>query len=382
MKKLVSILCGCIPNFRRLVGTPTEAAAVGSVPTANNYIYKVKIWNALILCIITTAQCCYAQQRPHYTQYILNNYILNPALSGIENYTDIKISGRDQWVGLEGAPQTAYLSIHGPIGKKDWKTNATSFEVPGENPRGNAYWENYTASESHHGVGLTIINDKTGNFNRFTTAISYAYHLGLNANTNLSAGFTAGFSRFGRNSAKSDFGGGSPVDPAQETNNEIRRLRPDLGTGLWLYSGSYFIGVSVQQIIPQKISFIDDAAYNKGRLVPHYFASAGYRFLINEDINALPSIMVKYVNGSPTTPQFDLNVKLQYHDLIWVGGSYRLKDGYAAMLGLNAGNAFNVGYAYDFTKTPINTASRGTHELIIGFLIGNRYGDTCPRNVW
>jgi len=37
-----------------------------------------------------------AQQRPHYTQYILNNYILNPALSGIENYTDVKFRMRDQ----------------------------------------------------------------------------------------------------------------------------------------------------------------------------------------------------------------------------------------------------------------------------------------------
>jgi type IX secretion system PorP/SprF family membrane protein len=206
--------------------------------------------------------------------------------------------------------------------------------------------------------------------------------LGLNANTNLSAGFSAGFSRFGRNASKSDFGGGSTIDPAQETNNEIRRLRPDVGAGLWLYSANYFIGLSAQQIIPQKISFIDDAAYNQGKLVPHFFATAGYRFLINEDINALPSLMMKYVNGTPTNPQFDLNIKFQYHDLLWVGGSYRLKDGYAAMLGLNVGNTFNVGYAYDFTQSPITTASRGTHELIIGFLIGNRYGDTCPRNVW
>lgn len=38
----------------------------------------------------------WGQQRPHYTQYILNNYILNPALSGIENYTDMKFSVRDQ----------------------------------------------------------------------------------------------------------------------------------------------------------------------------------------------------------------------------------------------------------------------------------------------
>ena len=59
-----------------------------------------------------------AQQRPHYTQYILNNYILNPAISGIENYTDVKISARDQWIGLNGAPRTAYLTIQGPIGKK------------------------------------------------------------------------------------------------------------------------------------------------------------------------------------------------------------------------------------------------------------------------
>ncbi|HWJ89734.1 MAG TPA: type IX secretion system membrane protein PorP/SprF, partial [Flavisolibacter sp.] len=75
-------------------------------------------------------------------------------------------------------------------------------------------------------------------------------------------------------------------------------------------------------------------------------------------------------------------IKFQYRDIFWMGGSYRFENGYAAMLGLNAGNTFNVGYAYDFTRTALNTASRGTHEVIIGFLIGNRYGDTCPRNVW
>src|SRR5688572_33232851 len=116
-----------------------------------------------------------AQQRPHYTQYILNQYVLNPALSGIENYWDLKMSARDQWVGLEGAPKTAYLTIHGALGKQDYKTTATSFGVPGENPRGNSYWENYTASEPHHGIGMIIVNDRTGSFNRFTASGTYAY---------------------------------------------------------------------------------------------------------------------------------------------------------------------------------------------------------------
>lgn len=320
-----------------------------------------------------------AQQRPHYTQYILNNYILNPALSGIENYTDLKISGRDQWVGIEGAPQTAYLTVHAPIGKKDFKTTATSFQVPGENPRGNAYWENYTASEPHHGVGFSVLNDQSGQYNRFSANVSYAYHLGLSPRLNLSAGFAAGATQIGYNTQKAM--AANPNDPALAGIGRLRKVKPDLSVGLWLYSADYFAGFSIQQVIPQKVSLTDDGAYGV-QLVPHYFATAGYRILAGEQFNLLPSVMFKYVPGSPTNPQFDFNAKLQYHDLLWAGASYRLKDGFAAMIGLNAGNTFNVGYAFDITQTRLRTTSRGTHEIIIGFLLGNRYGDTCPRNVW
>lgn len=339
-----------------------------------------------LIASVCFTQLAFGQQRPHYTQYILNNYVLNPALSGIENYVDLKVSGRDQWSGFSGAPRTTYLTVHGPIGKKDYKTSSTSFGVPGENPRGNSYWESYTASEPHHGVGFNMVNDKTGNFNRFSAALSYAYHLGLNARTNLSAGFAAGISTVGLNADGKAFFGPDPSDPAIGGANagELRKIKPDLSVGLWLYSADYFIGLSGQQVIPQKLSFVDDATFKtKGKLVPHIFLTAGYRFLLNDDINAIPSIMVKYISGAfENDYQAEANIKLQYRDLFWVGGSYRQFDGYAAMLGLNVANTFNIGYAYDFTKTNIQTYSRGTHELMIGFLIGNRYGDTCPRNVW
>ena len=48
-------------------------------------------WSVFLLGLLASAQ-----QRPHYTQYILNNYVLNPAISGIENYTDVKLSATDQ----------------------------------------------------------------------------------------------------------------------------------------------------------------------------------------------------------------------------------------------------------------------------------------------
>ena len=102
--------------------------------------------------------------------------------------------------------------------------------------------------------------------------------------------------------------------------------------------------------------------------------------LAGEDFNFTPSIVVKYV--SPIPVQVDFNAKLQYMDLAWVGASYRTEDGFAAMLGINISNAINIGYSYDYTTSVLNTISKGTHEINVGFLIGNRYGDWCPKNVW
>jgi type IX secretion system PorP/SprF family membrane protein len=319
-----------------------------------------------------------AQQRPHYTQYVLNQYIINPAITGIENYTDVKISHRHQWVGFEDAPVTTYFSIHKPIGKKDYRTTPTSLSVDGENPRGSSYWENYTAAEPHHGIGFQVISDRTGPINYLTGYVTYAYHIGLTAQTSLSAGIGVGASRIGLDGSKLDI---SRVDPAVYTTNVINNIRPDVMAGLYLYAVNYFIGISAQQIIPQKIDFSNGQLMTKqGRTVPHLFGVAGYRLTMGDDFNLLPSVMVKYIN--PVPAQFEFNAKLQYRDFAWLGGSYRKDNGFAAMAGLNISNKFNIGYAFDYTTSGMNTFSRGTHELLLGFTLGNGFGDTCPRNVW
>lgn len=338
---------------------------------------KLLILGSCVLIAFTAR----AQQKPHYTQYILNQYIVNPALTGIENYTDIKLSHRHQWTGIQDAPVTSYLTIHGPIGKKDYRTTATSFEVPGENPRGKQYWQDYTSAEPHHGVGLQVINDVTGPLSNFSAYGTYAYHIGLTPRTSLSGGFGAGISRISLDAEKLDFGS-TVVDPAVYAQNGVlNKTRFDMMAGLYLYSPDYFIGLSAQQIVPSKIDFSNNAIRPKeGKSVPHIFATAGYRFLVGYDFNLIPSIMVKYINPMPT--QIEANVKLQYQDFLWVGAGYRYKDGFNGMLGVNISNTVNVGYAYDYTTSRLNNFSKGTHEIILGFLLNNRYDDSCPRNVW
>ncbi|WP_028788833.1 PorP/SprF family type IX secretion system membrane protein [Terrimonas ferruginea] len=338
---------------------------------------KLLILGSCVLIAFTAR----AQQKPHYTQYILNQYIVNPALTGIENYTDIKLSHRHQWTGIQDAPVTSYLTIHGPIGKKDYRTTATSFEVPGENPRGKQYWQDYTSAEPHHGVGLQVINDVTGPLSNFSAYGTYAYHIGLTPRTSLSGGFGAGISRISLDAEKLDFGS-TVVDPAVYAQNGVlNKTRFDMMAGLYLYSPDYFIGLSAQQIVPSKIDFSNNAIRPKeGKSVPHIFATAGYRFLVGYDFNLIPSVMVKYINPMPT--QIEANVKLQYQDFLWVGAGYRYKDGFNGMLGVNVSNTVNVGYAYDYTTSRLNNFSKGTHEIILGFLLNNKYDDSCPRNVW
>ncbi|NCI46338.1 PorP/SprF family type IX secretion system membrane protein [Sediminibacterium soli] len=322
-----------------------------------------------------------AQQRPYYTQYIMNNYIINPAVAGIENYWDVKASHRMQWVGLQDAPVTTYLTIHGPLKRSAYeRESATGFHASGSNPRGQAYWQDYTSSEPHHGIGFTILNDKTGPLNRFAAYGTYAYHLGISPRTSLSAGVSVGISNMSLDASKLNFGT-TTVDPAVAGSGVLNRIKPDISAGLWLYSADYFVGLAAQQIVPQPLSYANNTVQlESGKLIPHLFFSAGYRMTLSDDISMLPSAMVRYVNPLPVG--FDVNVKFQYQDFLWAGGSYRYKDGFAGMAGINISNTFNIGYSYDFQTSNLNTVSKGTHEILIGFLLGNRYGDWCPRNLW
>ncbi|MGB5029070.1 MAG: PorP/SprF family type IX secretion system membrane protein, partial [Chitinophagaceae bacterium] len=170
------------------------------------------------------------------------------------------------------------------------------------------------------------------------------------------------------------------ADPAVFTSGILNKTRLDMMAGLYLYSADYFIGVSAQQVVPQKIDFSNGYIRPKeGRTVPHLFGTAGYRFSLGDNFNLIPSLMVKYVDPLPV--QVEGNLKLQYLDRLWIGGSYRHKDGYAGMMGLNVSNIFHVGYSYDYTTSRLNNFSKGTHEILLGFVIGG-YPDNCPRNVW
>lgn len=338
---------------------------------------KRRIITLSLLCFMGCVCRLSAQQRPQYTQYVFNNYLLNPAVSGIENYTDFRAGYRSQWTGLEGAPVTSYVSVNAPIGSNFIEGDATSLSSGSDNPLSRSFTRNYMAAEPHHGIGLMAISDRAGPITQTSIAGTYAYHLGLTSKLNLSVGVMAGVNRISLDLSQVTLE--NPNDPAV-TNGNTSQFKPDIGLGVWAYSGSYYIGASVQQLIKQTISFGDASLYNQGKTVPHYFITGGMKVFLDEDITLLPSFLVKMVNPAPLS--YDINLKLAFSNKIWVGGSYRHNDSKSAMAGINISSVINVGYAYDFTSSNLRTVSNGSHEIVLAILFNNRYKVSSSQRSW
>ena len=59
----------------------------------------------------------WTQQDPHYTQYMYNMSVFNPAYTGSKEDLSMGILYRKQWVNMEGAPTTFSVFGHQPVGK-------------------------------------------------------------------------------------------------------------------------------------------------------------------------------------------------------------------------------------------------------------------------
>jgi len=334
--------------------------------------------NYILIFALLVSTKAFSQQKPQYTQYIFNQYLLNPALSGIENYIDFKAGYRKQWAGINDAPQTSFVSAHWALGDNQlWSNALTSFPEETGNPMDRNYMQNYTSSPPHHGMGVTAVLDKTGPIKRLDANVTYAYHLQLSNNFNLSAGVAAGLSSISLDINALTFE--NPYEPS--LNRAItNQLRPDLSVGVWLYGARMFAGVSAQQILSQKLSFSGDEAYNQGKAVPHFFGTVGYKFFLDDEIAAIPSVMVKYVQPAPVS--VDLNMKIAFRDKLWLGGSYRKDDSFSAMAGFNIGKMLNLTYSYDFTTSDLNQVSNGSHEIVLGLLLNNIYKVPSYIRMW
>lgn len=289
---------------------------------------KQSIYILFLFCFVSLH--IRAQQLPQYTQYMLNEMAINPAVAGKDPYSDVRTNNRYQWIGITDAPRTYMLTLHSPL------------------------------KNNHHGLGTQIYTDIVGPTRRVGISLAYAYHIKLNDKTKLSMGLSAGIQQWGIDGHKLLLHDGGDDNLLVQYQT---KTVPDFGAGIYVHSEKYYFGFSAPQLYQSPIKLYTTGD-SKSKLVTHFLVNGAYKFDLNEDFKLEPSFLLKYANPAPL--KLDVGIRLIYQDQLWIGGGYRHHDAYTALIGYMYKNYLMIGYSYDITTTNLKKYSTGTHELMLG----------------
>ncbi|KRO64682.1 MAG: hypothetical protein ABR81_05865 [Cryomorphaceae bacterium BACL11 MAG-121128-bin16] len=302
-------------------------------------IIKMKRISILIF-VICFGGLLKAQQLPQITQYMNNNYVINPAVAGMYDYYQVNTTIRNQWAGINDAPRTSVISIYG-------------------------------RHSEHVGLGGTVYNDVTGPTSRIGGSASYTYAFQLTQKVKLSLALQGGFTQF--KIIKNNIPVKDQEDPLMLGGDVVRTL-PDATFGFNVSGNKWYIGAAIPQLLSSELKLMDDdfariydTTSQNGKLASHIYVLGSYTYDINPTISIEPSFFLKSVAGAKT--QIDFGVKSEYKEMIWVGMNYEMNNdlsSIAALLGYKINDRFNIGYSYGMPSSATSSYHSGSHEFMLG----------------
>ncbi len=300
----------------------------------------------LLLSVLVSAEETVAQQLQQYTQYMLNDFVLNPAIAGKgKDYWDCRTNSRYQWQGITDAPRTYIMSLQGPFKNRKM------------------------------GLGSTLFTDITGPTRRVGVNMAYSYHLKLNDEYTLNLGLSAGILQYSVDGHKLTLHDNDDLIMVTQYRSAIV---PDFGAGAYLHSDKLFVSLSVPQMYQAQVKLAGLTTSELSRIKPHFYALAGYQFDLGEDFQLEPSFLVKYVKPAPV--KIDVGVRGIYQKKVWLGVTYRTNDAISAMLGYMHNNWLMLGYSYDYTTTKLRQYTTGTHEIMFGLRFRQQESATVKKD--
>jgi len=293
----------------------------------------VLLWVLLIQAV--------AQQTPQFSQYMFNQFGINPAVVGSKDCFETHLGYRLQWLGFEGAPASVYAAGFGTLPKK-------------KNPH------NYK-----HGLGIIVEQDRLGSTTVSRAHGAYAIHMQVGRDMYVGYGAYAGIQLYQLNLTPvlQPFDAGDPA----LSSHDASMIVPEIGPGVWLYNDDFYAGVTIRQLLMNKIKNLG----LDSQLAHHVSITGGKRFKSKTypDITYIPSALLKYAYSS--VPSLDLNMLVDYKNVIALGASYRTTDAVVAMARFNIKGVFSVGYSFDYVTSKIRHAGLNSHEISLSIR-------TCP----
>ncbi|MEC4117233.1 type IX secretion system membrane protein PorP/SprF [Myroides phaeus] len=277
-----------------------------------------------------------AQQDPQYTHYMYNTTNINPGYTGSRGMMSIFGLYRTQWVGLDGAPKTANLSIDSPIGDKGLA------------------------------AGINYTNDRIGAMDENNISINGSYTIDLNNEFKLAFGLKATANLLNVDYTKLDIRDSEDITFQENISN---KFNPNFGAGLYMYSDKAYVGFSIPSFLTS------DRFENEGtkmmREKMHFYLMGGYVFDLNPSLKLKPAFLAKAVSGAPL--QVDLTANFLIIDKFTVGAAYRWDSSISGLAGFQVNDGLFIGYSYDADTSKLARYNSGSHEIFLRFELFSRF---------
>lgn len=293
----------------------------------------------IAMCILPLS--AFAQSDHHYTMFMYNKLLYNPAYTGNKNLTSANASYRKQWSAIEGAPKSLNVTIDGPVGS-------------------------YMKPFRKVAIGFTAANEQTGVETNSAIRGYYAYRISFSKSV-LSFGLSAGINLY--SAAYSDLSLSNQNDPNFNTNLKNEVL-PNFGTGVYWSGDKFYCGLSVPNLVQNNYDKHEiKLGNNIAQQIRGYYLGGGYVFDASETIKIEPQVLMRYaVDGRRGLPfNSDFNLSAIAYDRILIGATYRTDKSVEGVIHVQVTRNINIGYAYDYVMSALNGYSGGTHEIVIGY---------------
>jgi len=273
--------------------------------------------------------------------YMFNPLAFNPAITGVNDQLVLSGIVREQWTGLNGAPNTQYFNAHMPV-----FTWYDRYDRPGN--------ITYPTGLS---TGIMLLNDKIAStddiegirLTRVSIPIGTRIRL-TKSGLRLSFGLRVDGARFSAN-----------LDGARQDGGDVVSSPPeyylDFSSGLYLYHTKWYMGVSMTNMRAHELSGFDYS------MVHHYYASAGYAQPINQGLVLRLTTLATVVYGTPFTMTVTPAAIIQ--DNIETGITYRYHDMIGAFFSFKPLPNLKAGYWYEYPIGAKTGRIGATHEVML-----------------
>lgn len=284
-------------------------------------IYKLGIAFALLF-----TGSAVAQQTPEFTFWRQNMTLINPAYVGSTEKTEINvISYKDQFNGIEGGPQTQAIAAQGSF-------------------------------NDQVGIGLEIVSDRVFIQKETNVFANFSYNLNFGEGKDLFLGLKAGGSYF-----EVDF---TRLNTQDDINQgKVNKFNPNFGIGAYYKASKYFVSLSAPRILNAKRYEDISGAAQEATDATLVMFGGGYFYDLNENIQLIPALMTRYIDGAPFG--LDFTASARFYDKFELGANYRLNDSVGVMASFELAQMLDLGFAYDFATSEINDYTSGGPEFLL-----------------